>query len=126
LWNTLSVSGWPLKPQLSRAFEIDSYFFLLSRVSVGSTSQYFCTSIFSMMQIKYNKMNAYLFLFLCHHGEYSIGFLHATKLFTWGFKIYDAVQQINIFIFFSNAMLMQKSKYAKVKNNSCNAKNKYG
>jgi hypothetical protein len=43
-----------------------------------------------------------------------------------GFKIYDAVQQINIFIFFSNAMLMKKSKYAKVKNNSCNAKNKYG
>jgi hypothetical protein len=32
-----------------------------------------------------------------------------------GLKIHDVVQQTNIFIFFSNAMLMQKNKYAKVK-----------
>jgi hypothetical protein len=34
-----------------------------------------------------------------------------------GLKIYDAAKQTYIFIFFSNAMLMQKSKYAKKKEN---------
>jgi hypothetical protein len=81
LWNRLSISGWPLKPQLSKASKI--IFDFLSRILAGSLSQYFCIFEFSMMQRKSKKMNAYLFLFLCHHGEYSCGFLHATKLFTW-------------------------------------------
>jgi hypothetical protein len=56
-------------------------------------------------------MHAYLFLFLCHHGEYLHGFLHTTNLFTWGFRIYDALDKY--FYFFYNVMLKQKSKYAK-------------
>jgi hypothetical protein len=60
-------------------------------------------------------MNAYLFFFLRHHGEYSCGFFTHHKNIHMGLRIYDAVQQTNIFIFFSNAVLMQKSKYAKSK-----------
>jgi hypothetical protein len=41
-----------------------------------------------------------------------MGFLHTTKLSTWCFRIYDAAN--NIYIYY-NAMLMQKSKYAKGK-----------
>jgi hypothetical protein len=38
------------------------------------------------------------------------------KIIHMGLKVYDAmINEIKIFIFFSNAMLMQKSKYAKVK-----------
>jgi hypothetical protein len=29
-------------------------------------------------------MHIYIFLFLCHYGEYSYEFLHAIKLFMWG------------------------------------------
>jgi hypothetical protein len=44
-----------------------------------------------MMQ-KSNKLNAYLFLFLYRHGEYSCGFLHVTKIIYIELRIYDAVQ----------------------------------
>jgi hypothetical protein len=53
-----------------------------------------------------------VFLFLRHHDEFSYGFLHTVKIIHMGLKVYDAI--INFF-FFSKAMLMQKSKYAKVK-----------
>jgi hypothetical protein len=71
-------------------------------------------------------MNAYLFLFLCHHDEYFYGFLHATKIVHMGLRIYDAEQSVNIFIFFSNAVLMQKSKHAKGKIIHAMRKSKYG
>jgi hypothetical protein len=58
-------------------------------------------------------MNAYLFLFLCHHNKYSYGFLHATKLFTLGLK-FMMQQSKHIFLFsFLMQCLMQKSKHAK-------------
>jgi hypothetical protein len=60
-----------------------------------------------------------LFLFLCHHDEYSYGFLHTVKIIHLGLKVYDAIKFL---LFFSNAMLMQKSKYTEGKNNSCNAR----
>jgi hypothetical protein len=60
-----------------------------------------------------------VFLFVWHHDKYSYGYLHTMKLIHMGLKVYDAI----IFLFFfSNAMLMHKSKYAKGKNNSCNAR----
>jgi hypothetical protein len=43
-----------------------------------------------------------------------------------GLRIYGAAQQINIFIFFSNAVLMQKSKYVKEKLIHAMRKSKYG
>ena len=61
-----------------------------------------------------------VFLFLCHHSEYSYRFLHTVKLLTWGFWIYDAI--VRFLFSFLNAMLIQKSRYAKVKNNLCNAR----
>ena len=67
-------------------------------------------------------MYAWYFYFLCHHGEYSCGFLHSVEIIHMGLKIYNAMMQI--LFYFLNVMLMQKSKYAKVKNNSCNAKSK--
>jgi hypothetical protein len=60
-----------------------------------------------------------VFLFLHHHNEYSYGFLHTLKIIHMGLKVHDVIK---ILFFFSNAMLMQKSKYAKGKNNSCNAR----
>jgi len=41
-----------------------------------------------------------------------VGFYTPWKVFTWGFKIYNALMEF--LLFFSNVMLMQKSKYAKV------------
>jgi hypothetical protein len=58
-----------------------------------------------------------VFLFLRHHNEYSYGFLCTMKIIHMGLKVHDAIKFL---FFFSNAMLMQKSKYAKEKNNSCN------
>jgi hypothetical protein len=86
--------------------------FLLGRVLVGFLSQYFYI-FYDARENAIGQMHAYLFLFLCCHGEYSYGFLHTTKLFTWGFRIYDATNKY--FYFFYNAMLMHKSKYAKGK-----------
>ena len=52
-------------------------------------------------------------LFLCHHSKYSCGFLHTVKIIHMELKIYNAMMK---FLFsFLNAMLMQKSKYAKGK-----------
>jgi hypothetical protein len=71
-------------------------------------------------------MHTYIFfLFLCHHGEYSCEFLHATKLFTWGLGF---MMQCNkqIFYFLFNAMLMQGSKHAKGKLFYAMQKSKYG
>jgi hypothetical protein len=45
LWNRLSVRGWPLKPQLSKAFEIVSDFSSkqsFSRISFLIFFLYFC------------------------------------------------------------------------------------
>jgi hypothetical protein len=51
-----------------------------------------------MMQTKFNKKNAYIFiLFLHHNSEYLHGFLHTTNLFTWGFRIYDASDKYFLF-----------------------------
>jgi hypothetical protein len=64
---------------------------------------------------------------LCHHYEYSYMFSHTMKIIHMGLKVYDAmINAIKIFIFFSNAMLMQKSKYAKVKIINAMQKSKYG
>jgi hypothetical protein len=41
------------------------------------------------------------------------------KIIHLGLKVYDAIKFL---LFFSNAMLMQKSKYTEGKNNSCNAR----
>ena len=54
-----------------------------------------------------------VFLFLRCHSKYSWGFLHTGELFTWGLGFYNAV--MGFLFFFSNAMPIQKSKYAKVK-----------
>jgi hypothetical protein len=53
-----------------------------------------------------------VFLFLRHHDEFSYGFLHTVKIIHLGLKVYDAIIK---FLFFSNVMLMPKSKYDKVK-----------
>jgi hypothetical protein len=53
-----------------------------------------------------------VFLFLYHHDEYFYGFLHTVKIIHMGLKVYDA---IFFLFFFSNAMLMSKSKYAEGK-----------
>jgi hypothetical protein len=48
------------------------------------------------------------------------------KIIHMGLKVYDGmINEIKIFIFFSNAMLMQKSKYAKVKIINAMQKSKY-
>ena len=43
------------------------------------------------MFLQKGNMHACLFLFLCHHGKYSYGLLHTIDLFTWGFRLYDAM-----------------------------------
>jgi hypothetical protein len=43
-----------------------------------------------------------------------------------GLRIYDAVQSVNIFIFFSNAVLIQKNKHTKGKIIHAMQKSKYG
>ena len=54
-----------------------------------------------------------VFLFLCHHSKYSCGFLHTINIIHMELKVYNAMMK---FLFsFLNAMLMQKSKYAKGK-----------
>ena len=58
-------------------------------------------------------MHGIFITFLCHHGEYSCEVLHTVEIFTWGLGFYNAV--MGFLFFFSNAMPMQKSKYAKVK-----------
>jgi hypothetical protein len=55
----------------------------------------------------------HVWYFLCHHSEYSCGFLHTVKSIHMGLKVYNAMMK---FLFsFLNVVLMQKSKYAKVK-----------
>jgi hypothetical protein len=56
-------------------------------------------------------MHAYLFLFYATTVNIPMG-LHTTKLSTWGFRIYDASDEYFLISFY-NAMLKQKSKYAK-------------
>jgi hypothetical protein len=46
--------------------------FLLSRISAGFLSSIFLDFLYDARN--YNKMIAYLFLFLGHHGEYSCVF----------------------------------------------------
>jgi hypothetical protein len=53
-----------------------------------------------MHKMIYKCMNG-IFLFLCHHDEYSYGFLHTVKIIHLGLKVYDA---IIIFLF---SFLMQ-------------------
>ena len=62
------------------------------------------------------------FLFLCHHSKYSWGFLHTVELLTWGLVFYNAIMKF--YFMFISAKQMQKSKYAKVKNNAM-LKSKY-
>ena len=64
-----------------------------------------------------------VFLFLCHHGEYSWGVLHTIELFTCGLEFYNAIMKF-LFLFL-NAKHMQKSKYAKVKIIHAMLKSKY-
>jgi hypothetical protein len=49
------------------------------------------------------------FYFLCHHGEYSCGFLHITNIIHMGLRNFDAAKQIFLF-YFPMQVLMQKIK----------------
>jgi hypothetical protein len=66
-----------------------------------------------MMQRKFNKLNAYIFiLFYATTVNISMGF-YTPQIYSHG-ALGFMMHQINIFIFsFYNAMLRQKSKYAK-------------
>ena len=62
--------------------------FLIDKVLAGCLFNIFLDFLIYIMQ----KKNMYaFFLFLCHPGEYSFGLLHTEKIFTWGFRLYDAM-----------------------------------
>ena len=65
-----------------------------------------------------------IFNFYAFTVNITIG-IYTVDLFTWGLGFCNVMMKCShetFYLSFLNVMLMQKSKYAKVKNNSCNAK----
>ena len=76
-WNGLGWKGLASAIQGLVVLEVFRKIFLFGTISVGCLSNIFGFSNFYRMQ--YNITRCMVFLFLCHHSEYSCGFLHTVK-----------------------------------------------